>query len=77
MRVEEGGGEEREGKEMDGCPLTTRWINLCPPCWYFSPGCRYEVSILVLCACHYSVSFGPFSGILSFGLPLLPPPSPS
>jgi hypothetical protein len=22
MGVEEGGGEEREGKEMDGCPLT-------------------------------------------------------
>jgi hypothetical protein len=21
MGVEEGGGEEREGKEMDGCPL--------------------------------------------------------
>jgi hypothetical protein len=25
----------------------------------------------------YSVGFVPFSGILSFGLPLLPPPSPS
>jgi hypothetical protein len=22
MGVEDGGGEEREGKEMDGCPLT-------------------------------------------------------
>jgi hypothetical protein len=26
MGVEEGGGSEREGKEMDGCPLTfTSW----------------------------------------------------
>jgi hypothetical protein len=24
--VEEGGGEEREGKEMDGCPLTVSHI---------------------------------------------------
>jgi hypothetical protein len=27
MGVEEGGGEEREGKEMDGCPLTVSSIN--------------------------------------------------
>jgi hypothetical protein len=31
-------------------------------------GCWYEVGILILHACHYSVDLGPDLGILSFGL---------
>jgi hypothetical protein len=38
---------------------------------------QYEVSILIPCACHYSVDLGPYLGILSFGLPLFSPPFPT
>jgi hypothetical protein len=55
------------------------WIHcgLCLPCWYFSPEWQYEVSILVPCACHYSVDLDPYLGILSFRLPLFSPTYPT
>jgi hypothetical protein len=52
-----------------------RSVMVCVLCYCsFSPECWYKVSTFVLCTCHYSVDSGPYPGILSFGLPLLPPP---
>jgi hypothetical protein len=48
-----------------------------PSYWDFSPGCQYEVSPSGPFACCYSVYAGPNSGMLSFGLPLFPPISPT
>jgi hypothetical protein len=38
-----------KGKVSKVC---SRRTDLRPPCWYFSPGCRYEVGIFVLRTCH-------------------------
>jgi hypothetical protein len=47
MGVEEGGGEEREGKEMDGCPLTVRGhLSISLPYLFYSPPTPVPIPIV-------------------------------
>jgi hypothetical protein len=39
--VEESGGEEREGKETGGCPLTVQWKISCKILGRLLKFCRY------------------------------------